>query len=243
MLLHGFLQSHKSMLAMAKHLSDLRNIILVDLPGFGASKSVGHDYNMKDVTYGLKDILVQLDIERVDVLGYSMGGRTALAFSLEHKACVSALYLESASPGLEDKDQRNERYIIDIKRHDSMISDYPSFIKEWEDLPLFKSQKALDPVAFKRQSEERLSQDAHEAADSLLKYGTSVQPSYWSRLTELDFPVYIIVGEKDQKFVDIARSMSERMKGATLIIVESCGHNIHLENFKLFIELIRKRLK
>ena len=97
MLLHGFLQSHKSMLAMSKHLSDLRNIILVDLPGFGASKSVGHDYNMKDVTDGLKNILVQLDIERVDVLGYSMGGRTALAFSLEHTDCVSALYLESAS--------------------------------------------------------------------------------------------------------------------------------------------------
>ena len=88
-----------------------------------------------------------------------------------------------------------------------------------------------------------MSQDVHEAADSLLKYGTSVQPSYWSRLAELDFPVCLIVGEKDQKFVDIARSMSERMKGATLIIVESCGHNIHLENFKVFIELIRNRLK
>lgn len=239
MLLHGFLQSHKSMMDIAAKLSDLRNTILVDLPGFGASKSVGLDYQMEDVGHALKDILDDLSIQHAEVLGYSMGGRTALAFSIEYPDRVAALFLESASPGIESKEARHERYLIDKQRHDSMISNYQDFIDEWESMPLFKSQKALDPVSFEIQRQERLTQNAHEAADSLLKYGTSVQASYWSKLRDINFPVYLIVGEKDKKFLDIAKNMSERINGATLIVVNSCGHNVHLEDFNSFIEKLR----
>ena len=77
MLLHGFLSSKESMRDIAAGLSDLRNIILVDLPGFGGTNSTAQQYGMKDVAAGLVSVADRHGIKTFDVLGYSMGGAVA----------------------------------------------------------------------------------------------------------------------------------------------------------------------
>ena len=51
-------------------------------------------------------ILEKAGIEKANILGYSMGGRLALTFALTYPNKVGKLILESASPGLEEEDQR-----------------------------------------------------------------------------------------------------------------------------------------
>ena len=56
-------------------------------------------YRMERCVADLIAILDALDIERTHLLGYSMGGRLALAAAIAHQDRIASLILESASPG------------------------------------------------------------------------------------------------------------------------------------------------
>lgn len=243
MLLHGFLSSKESMRGIAAGLSDLRNVILVDLPGFGKTNSTSYDYDMEGIAGGLINIADRHGIKTFDVLGYSMGGRTALALTAHFPDRIEKCILESASPGIADDDKKAERLLVDQERSELIVSDYKDFLKFWQGMPLFQTQQHLDESLLKAQHEERLQQIPAEAADSLLKYGTGVQKSYWNDLSSLHNDFYLITGSEDKKFIGLAHSMSERLKSAKLDIVEHSGHNVHLENYEAYINLVRKYLE
>ena len=78
--------------------------ISVDLPGHGQTQAPtdparhGHE----QVTTDLASLMAHLGLHRFHLLGYSMGGRMALALALAQPQRLRALVLESASPGLAD---------------------------------------------------------------------------------------------------------------------------------------------
>lgn len=243
MLLHGFLSSKESMRKIAEDLKDHRNVILVDLPGFGSTSSVAVEYSMEDITSQLIKITDELSQRTIDVLGYSMGGRVALALTCKYPERIAKCILESASPGIQNTDAKMARLEVDKKRGAFIVSNYEAFLKDWQSMPLFETQQRVDAPLLEAQNRDRLQQKPDEVADSLLKYGTGVQSSYWNELSKISNEVLLIVGSEDMKFVVIAESMSESFKNAKLDIVEDCGHNIHLENYQTYINLVLKYLE
>lgn len=243
MLLHGFLSSKESMRKIAEDLKGHRNVILVDLPGFGGTSSVAIEYSMEDITSQLIKITDELSQKKIDVFGYSMGGRVALALACSYPERIAKCILESASPGIQNADVKISRLEVDKKRGEFIVSNYEAFLKDWQSMPLFETQQRVDTSLLEAQHRERLEQQPDEAADSLLKYGTGVQASYWNELSKISNEVLLIVGSEDMKFVEIAESMSESLKNAKLNIVEDCGHNIHLENYQTYINLVLKYLE
>lgn len=229
LLLHGFLSDMTSMDGVAGELSSHYNILAVDLPGFGGTPSAGIDYGMEDIAEGLRDLLASLDLDQVDVLGYSMGGRAALSFIANHPEYVGRAVLESTSPGIATETEREKRRSVDAERAARINEDFPAFIAGWEDMGLFSSQQALPEKALEHQRQNRLSQQPAEAADSLMKYGTGVQPSYWEALRRIDCPVLLLAGNRDEKFIGINSRMAELLPDARFEIVDGAGHNIHME--------------
>jgi pimeloyl-ACP methyl ester carboxylesterase len=59
--------------------------------------------------------------------------------------------------------------------------------------------------------------------------GTGVLPSLWGRLDELAMPVTLMVGERDQKFRQIAEQMRESIPRCELVVVPGVGHAVHLQ--------------
>src|SRR5207253_3632168 len=128
------------------------------------------------------------------LLGYSMGGRIALytAFS----SFFRALILESASPGLADPGEREQRRLSDETLAASIERDgVPAFIERWENLPLFASQKTLPLDCREKLHQQRLQNSATGLAQSLRGVGTGVQQSLYAQLPTLNIPVLLIAGE------------------------------------------------
>ncbi|OZT77800.1 2-succinyl-6-hydroxy-2,4-cyclohexadiene-1-carboxylate synthase [Salinicoccus roseus] len=238
LLLHGFLSDMTSMDGVAGELSSHYNILAVDLPGFGGTPSAGIDYGMEDIAEGLRELLASLDLDQVDVLGYSMGGRAALSFIANHPECVGRAVLESTSPGIASENEREKRRSVDAARAAHINEDFKGFIAGWEDMGLFSSQQALSEKVREQQRLNRLSQEPEEAADSLVKYGTGVQPSYWEALRRIDCPVLLLAGKRDEKFVGINSRMSELLPDARLEIIDGAGHNIHMEAPQKFVTIV-----
>jgi 2-succinyl-6-hydroxy-2,4-cyclohexadiene-1-carboxylate synthase len=243
-LLHGFTgrAANWEPLFAALALPGMR-IIALDMLGHGQS-SAPEDPARYTMQYCQSDILAVLTELGVVpgtaiLLGYSMGGRIALytAFSYFFRALV----LESASPGIADPVEREQRRRSDTILAASIERDgIATFVEHWEQLPLFASQSSLPIETRQDQQRQRLSNRAKGLANSLRGVGTGEQPSLYDQLPALALPVLLIAGELDAKFCSIARQMEQQLPDATLHIVPGAGHTVHLEQPDLFVQLVKQ---
>lgn len=174
------------------------------------------------------------------VVGYSMGGRLALAMALLFPESICSLVLESASPGLKTEEERAERREADEKLAQKIEQEgIKSFIDFWENMPMFESQKLL-PESIRRQGRhERMDQSEKGLASSLRRMGVGSQSSYWHRLHELTMPVLLLSGTLDLKFTNIARRMKTIIQNAKWIEFDEAGHAVHVEQREKFGTIVK----
>ncbi|PTX63353.1 2-succinyl-6-hydroxy-2,4-cyclohexadiene-1-carboxylate synthase [Melghirimyces profundicolus] len=241
LLLHGFTGSVKTWQPFRSSWNRHVRTVGVDLLGHGGSDAPSDPgrYAVERVTEDLAEILDRLEIRRAHVLGYSMGGRLALSFALLRPERVESLILESSSPGLSSRKERKIRRERDEALAGRIERDgVEAFVRYWEELPLFATQKRLPQTVRRAIREERLAQRAAGLAGSLRGMGTGVQPSWWDRLEELRAPVALITGEEDRKFCRIAAAMEARLSRVRRYTVPRAGHAVHVERPRLFDTIV-----
>ena len=118
-----------------------------------------------------------------------------------------------------------------------------AFVDQWENIPLFESQKRLSSKTRLSIREQRLANVPTGLSNSLLGMGTGSQASYWDELDTLDFPVLLVTGELDPKFCEIADLMIKKLKRAEWKIISDAGHAIHVEDGEKFGKIISEFLK
>ncbi len=242
-LLHGFTGSGASWAAQAAaFVSDFR-VVTIDLLGHGhtTSPSDSTRYAIDSASRDLIAIGDSLDLDRFNLLGYSMGGRLALFTALTYPDRINRLILESASPGLRTAAERGARIASDNALADRIERDgIAAFADYWSNLTLFASQAS---GVRQRLHDQRLHNNPTGLANSLRGMGTGVQPPLWDRLGELTMPTLLIAGEQDAKFCAINREMQQIIPQAKLEIVVGAGHTVHAEQPERHYEIVRSFLK
>lgn len=84
---------------MTKHFS----LIIFDNRGCGRTECISDAYTIKDMAKDAVDLLDQIGLEKVHVIGHSMGGMIAQELALMHPERVDKLVLASSSPKLSQK--------------------------------------------------------------------------------------------------------------------------------------------
>jgi 2-succinyl-6-hydroxy-2,4-cyclohexadiene-1-carboxylate synthase len=137
--LHGFMGSSADWRGPIAALGYRYFCIAVDLPGHGASLGMPPDkYTIEGATRTVIGILDELERVRTIIAGYSMGGRLALYLALRYPERCAGLFLESASPGLENAGERAARRAADESKAGRLESgDFEAFLQDWYRQPLF----------------------------------------------------------------------------------------------------------
>ncbi|HSJ39076.1 MAG TPA: 2-succinyl-6-hydroxy-2,4-cyclohexadiene-1-carboxylate synthase [Planococcus sp. (in: firmicutes)] len=242
--LHGFTGSSTTWHRISHHFADYK-IILLDLLGHGLSESPENPerYKMELQIRDLEGLFDRMDLRNFALAGYSMGGRVALAYACTYPEKLSALMLESASPGLKTGQQRSDRRKSDEELAERIVSEgMASFVNTWEKIPLFKTQEALPEQAKAAIREERLAQNPTGLANSLIGMGTGAQASYWEAISQLKLPVLLLTGSSDDKFTAIAEEMVSLMPKAVHKEI-SAGHALHVEKPAEFATIVGEYLK
>ena len=238
---HGFTGNTRT---WDKFVSDAQGnytVVTMDMLGHGQSDSPlpSDRYDISNCIKDVDSILSKLRIERVNWLGYSMGGRVALAVALALPHKTVSLVLESASPGLAETNERKARI-----RQDSNLADWihkvgvPEFVTYWENLPLFSSQINLPISQLKFHRLERLKNNPIGLANSLRGIGTGIQPPLHDELVMIPFPTLLISGELDTKFTEIAKEMNDIIPESQLKEINNAGHSTHFEKPKEFNQMV-----
>lgn len=232
LLLHGFTGSAASWASHMAQYAQLRRTIAVDIIGHGlsAAPTDPERYRMEQCVEDLVAVLDALNVDRFDLLGYSMGGRVALHVAAAVPDRVRALIMESGSPGLASAAEREARVASDNGLADGIDRDgLETFINSWEKIPLFASQANLPPEVWARQRAQRLKSDPVGLANSLRGMGTGRQAQLWDRLPDLRMPTLLLAGEIDTRYCQIAQEMAAAMPNAQVAVVPNAGHSVHLE--------------
>ncbi|HTO96590.1 MAG TPA: alpha/beta fold hydrolase [Myxococcales bacterium] len=221
LLLHGFAGSPR---AFASFLPAAE---APELPGHGSAKDA----------ISWEEALARLRPQgEVELFGYSMGARLALALALRDPGRVTRLVLESGTAGIEETEERARRKVEDDALADFIESQgMERFVERWERHPTLAS---LRPFAA-RLRPERLAHRPSGLASALRHLGTGAQPSLWSELAGLRVPVRLIAGARDEKFAALARRMRDLLPQAELILIPDCGHAPHVERPQAFLEALR----
>lgn len=238
--LHGFMGRAEDWSDVSAGLDERLFCVAADLPGHGASLGMPQDrYTMEGAARSVLDVLDETGVDRATVVGYSMGGRLALYLALRHPDRCAGLFLESASPGLQDATERAARRRADEQNAVRLESgDLGGFLRDWYLQPLF-APLARDEGLLRRTIEDKRRNDPAELAASLRGMGTGSQPSLWAELSGLQVPSLAVAGELDEKFVGISRRMASPNPGIRVAVVPGAGHNVHAEAPGEYLSLLR----
>jgi 2-succinyl-6-hydroxy-2,4-cyclohexadiene-1-carboxylate synthase len=231
LLLHGFTHTGASWEPVIAALGERYRAIAPDLRGHGAASE------RELVT--LEAVLADLDAlapRRFTLVGYSMGGRIALHAALAMPERVTRLVLVGASPGIENRAERDARREADDRLAGEIETlSIEEFAERWEGTPVLAGQPRHVLAAARA---DRLRSRPAGLAAALRALGTGALPSVWERLGELRMPVTLVVGERDEKFLRIVEAMAARIPDAELEVVAGAGHAVHLEAPERVAEII-----
>ena len=219
--LHGFTQTGRMFAELAELLEN--EVLAPDLPGHGRSSD--HPASFEAAVEALLGVLGVG--EPIPLLGYSQGGRLALAVALERPDLVSHLALISATPGIEDELERAVRRRADQARAVLLRSEgLPTFLEQWLRSPMFAGLERRGATWRSVDLAARLENTASGLAAALIGMGQGAQPYLGDRLSNLQMPVMVVAGELDQHYVSLARTMQSSLPEATLHVVPNTGHAV-----------------
>lgn len=256
-LLHGFMQDGRSWENVAQELSSRFFLLLPDFPGHGATIS---PYEAEEFSLSAHANVVDMLVEALKqgafgaclqekpvVIGYSMGGRIAAQYAVDHPQKLKAVILESAGLGIADEADRAARKEKNEKLCARLAEEsFDLFVKNWEELPLFASQKNLSNDLWAAQHQARLENDPQALRYSLRYAGQHEMTCLEEPLVNTGLNLLYLAGELDVTYTKIAQQFNNCAKYSSSIqvqIVKGVGHNIHLENPDLYCRIVMEYLK
>jgi pimeloyl-ACP methyl ester carboxylesterase len=120
-LVHGLMSSHATWNGQIDRLAAAHRVLAPDLPGHGESDKGLGDYSLSAHAAAIRDLIDHLDIERVTLVGHSLGGGVAMQFAYLFPDRMSRLVLVSSggfgreiSPALRAATLPGSEYVLPV---------------------------------------------------------------------------------------------------------------------------------
>lgn len=243
--LHGFMGAGTDWLPLAELWAGQFFCLMPDLPGHGRNTQLplARPLNFDKIAQGLQTFLQHLHLDRVSLVGYSLGGRIALYAATKFSQKIKALVLESCQAGITGEPIRRDRAAADARQAGFLLTQgMETFVEQWYDLDLFGTLKHR-PQLLVEIKEKRKKNDPRWMAKIIKELSPGRQPPLWNKLGSLPMPVMLVAGELDEKYAELMVRMGSQIPEATVEIFPEVGHNVHLEHPERFSEVVQTFLR
>lgn len=223
-ILHGLFGSSDNWLTMAKRLGKFRKLYLIDQRNHGSSPH-SETFTYEAMAKDLKDFIIEHDLEKPEILGHSMGGKTAMQFAANYPELLSKLIVVDIAP---------KYYPV---HHQTILSGLRSL-----NLKTLESRGEADealasyiPVTMTRQFLlKNLRRDADGFAwkinlkvieDNIENVGKALISKHM-----IECPTLFIRGSESDYITDEDQELIEEFfNDARIVTIEGAGHWIHAE--------------
>lgn len=209
--LHGWGQNIEMMMPIAKPFCDKYNVLVLDLPGFGASDEPNEAWTLYEYAEMVNFFVKELKLSNVVLIGHSFGGKISICYALKYK--VKKLILLAAP-------------------YDRKISK-PTF-----KMKVFKVLKKTPLAGFAKK--HMGSTDYRNASDKMRQVLVKhVNTDLKEEVKKIKCPTLLIWGTLDEA-VDYsdAVALEKLIPDCGLVTYEGCTHYAYLERLNQTINVI-----
>lgn len=251
-ILHGLYGSSDNWLSIAKELEKYFRVITVDQRNHGQSPH-HPEHNYTSLTNDLFELIDELNIEKVILLGHSMGGKVAMQFTIEHPNRVLKLVVVDIAPW--------SHFLADEQSTQS-FEEHKQIIEGLQSIPIntITSRVQADEILSKFVKQERIRQfllkNLRRVQNGLFTWKLNL-PAIASNINNLmgsietknsKLPCYtralFIRGELSD-YIPLNREEDLKLyfSESKLISIKESGHWVHAENPIEFTKVILEFLK
>lgn len=230
-------------------------VVVPDQIGFGkSSKPAGYQYTFQQLAGNTKAVLDKLGIQKVFLLGHSMGGMLAVRFAVMYPETVEKLILENPI-GLEDwklvapYTSIDENYQKELKVSYETTKNYQSrfyYDNRWK--PEYDEWVYLLTGWTKHPDYSRVAMNNAQTSDMIF-----TQPVVYE-FSSIQAPTLLIIGTRDRTAIGkdnvkdeairermgqyqlLGKETQRKIPGSRLVELDDIGHLPHIEAFDRFIE-------
>lgn len=244
LLLHAGLQDHKMWDVQVKELKNDFDIIRVDLPAHGQSNGFDTTLFTADALLAVVD---KLGVDRISVVGLSLGSSAAVDFVITHPDKVDKLVL--VAPGLTGWQKVLQPDSISsatfseldsafINKIDSVTAE--AFTRAWCDGPFRSPADVNSDVRHYIKSTTYFNLTKHDE-DSWLKFSNSTGAD---RAHAITVKTLVIYADKDVPFVNtVAEWYRKTIPDATKIEIKNAAHMLNMEQPEEFNRVVSEFLR
>jgi len=192
-LLHGFCGSSRYWHKVCPLLSDKYRIIMPQLRGHGGTSAPNELYSMEAMADDIHGLLEALSIEKVVMVGHSLGGYVTLAFAEKYPQKLLGLGLihSTALPDTEDQKKKRLQDISEIAQHG--IEHYVSKLvpKLFTESKLRKLQEELTEII-------NIGMEMSPKGAMMTLEGMMQRPDRSHVLIKANYPILLVAGAQDE---------------------------------------------
>jgi len=234
LLVHGHPFDHTMWKYQYETLSNFR-LILPDLKGYGKSDFKFNKIFIEEQALDLALLLDELGIQKVHLIGLSMGGQIIVEFQRLFPARVNSLIICASLPNAETAESyKNRLNLVASMNKIGMLEYTKKDIHKYINLDEIKTNSEVYHHLFKMMTETK-----KEGAIASHK-GRAERRNNFGHLKSIDLPTLVIAGEKDYFFqVDDVEKVALEIKGSEFRIIKDSGHLPNMEKPKAFNKMIK----
>jgi len=204
-------------------LAPRHDVIVPEHPGFGASDTPDWLDTIADLAGFYLDFLDQLDLNDVDLVGFSLGGWIAAELAARNTRRLASLTLVAAAgihvkgvaqvdSFLQNDEQRVRDFFHDPQRADEMLKHL--------------ARPELEDVNLKNRT----------TTAKLIWQPRGYDPHLHKWLHRIDVPTLLVWGDDDRLFPkDYAFAYQRLIPGSKVAIIPECGHLPQAEQRQAFV--------
>ena len=224
--------------AMLPQLTKTHRVVCIDLPGHGKSDCIGYVHTMDEMAEVVREVMRQLKLRRVTLIGHSMGGYVGLAFAEHYPDELKALVLYQSTARADEPARKKDRdRTIELVKHRAS-----AFVRK--SIPLL-----FRPVNRKRYKEEvntikELALQTPVQGIIAALAGMRDRPNRELLLKFPPYPIHIVAGDKDPRIpIQESRELAAISEHVSLHEIKGCGHMSYVEapdeTLEFFKEILR----
>ena len=200
-------------------------------PGFGITERLEWIMNMRDLAGWYLRALEELGLDRVNVLGFSLGGWLAAEMACQSPQSFNKMALVAPSGILPPTGEILDMFLIVAKEYLEVGFLDPNSTQEFPSIcPEEPSPEQVELWEVAREEACRLSWRPYMYHPAL--------PHLLGRLKEL--PTLLVWGDQDAVIpASAGEAYQQAIQGARLEILPGCGHHPELEKPEDFVGLVR----
>ena len=235
-LLHGFMENTTIWNEMEAHLSKDFTLIKIDLPGHGKSKVYQEIHTVELMAEKVKEVIDALKLEKINLLGHSLGGYVSLAFAENFPEILESMTLFFSTTVADDEEKKA------IRRRSIAVIDenFETFVKT--SIPNLFSNNEKDILEGKIELAKNIAKSTNKEGVKAAQLGMAERPDRTEILENLDAKILIIAGKYDNavKTENLLKIIPEKTNIKTYVL--DCGHNGHWEKPTICAEIINTEL-